>query len=160
VRGAIGDLTKDIMIRRVIPLSDQVDRTLSAERLMMRLSGFFGAMALLLACIGLYGVMAYQVAQRTGEIGVRLALGATKRRIVGLILGETTSVIVAGVLVGLLLASVTTRLLTTFLFGVGSTDLTTIALAVGLLVASAAVAAYVPAHRAADVDPNVALRAN
>jgi predicted permease len=160
VRGAIGGLTKDIMIRRVIPLSDQVDRTLSAERLMMRLSGFFGAMALLLACIGLYGVMAYQVAQRTGEIGIRLALGATKRRIVGLVLGETTSVIVVGILVGLLLASVTTRLLTAFLFGVGSTDPTTITVAVGLLVASATVAAYLPAHRAADVDPNVALRAN
>jgi predicted permease len=160
VRGAIGDLTKDIMIRRVIPLSDQVDRTLSAERLMMRLSGFVGAVALLLACVGLYGVMAYQVAQRTGEIGIRLALGATKRRIVGLVLGETASVIVAGIVVGLTLASMTTRLLTTFLYGVGSTDPGTIAVAIGLLIASAALAAYVPAHRAADVDPNVALRAN
>jgi predicted permease len=160
VRLAIGDVTKDIMIRRVVPLADQVDRTLSAERLMMRLSGFFSAVALLLACVGLYGVMAYQVAQRTGEIGIRLALGATKRRIVGLVLGETMSVIVAGILVGLMLANMATRLLTAFLYGVGSTDPGTIAVAVGLLVASAAIAAYVPAHRAADVDPNVALRAN
>jgi ABC-type lipoprotein release transport system permease subunit len=160
VRRAISDSTNDIMIRRVVPLSDQVDRTLSAERLMMRLSGFFGAVALLLACVGLYGVMAYQVAQRTPEIGIRLALGATKRRIVGLVLGETTSVILVGVLVGLLLAGLTTRLLTAFLYGVGSTDPGTIAVAVGLLVASATLAAYLPAQRAADVDPNVALRAN
>jgi predicted permease len=158
VRQAVADVTRDIMIRQIVTLSDQVDRSLASERLMMRLAGFFGVVALVLACIGLYGVLAYQVAQRTGEIGIRLALGATPRAVVTLVVGETAYVVLAGIAVGLLLALGTTRVLSGFLFGLTPTDPGTIALAVGLLASSAALAAYLPSRRAAGVDPIVALR--
>jgi predicted permease len=158
VRRAVADVTKDIMIRRVVTLSDQVDRSLASERLMMRLSGFFGAVALLLACIGLYGVLAYQVAQRTREIGIRLALGAPRRGIIGLVLGDTAVVVLAGMAIGLSLAIGTTRLLSSFLYGLTPTDPTTLAFATAVLVGSAALAAYFRARRAASVDPTVALR--
>jgi ABC-type antimicrobial peptide transport system permease subunit len=125
---------------------------------MMRLASFFGGVALLLACIGLYGVIAYQVAQRSGEIGIRLALGATRRAIVRLVLGETAYVVTAGVALGLVLTFSVTRMLSTFLFGLTPTDPATIAIAVALFIASAALAVYVPARRAAGVDPHVALR--
>jgi predicted permease len=158
VRQAIADVTKDVMIQRVDTLADQVDRSLAADQLMMRLSSFFGVVALLLASVGLYGVLAYQVAQRTPEIGIRLALGATRAGIVQLVLGETAAVVAGGIVIGLALALSTTRLLASFLFGVTPTDPATLAFATALLVGSAALAAYVPSRRAAGVDPNVALR--
>jgi hypothetical protein len=158
VRQAISGVTKDIMIQRVVTLTDQVDGSLAADRLMMRLSGFFGVVALLLACVGLYGVLAYQVAQRTPEIGIRLALGATKTGIIQLVLGETAAVVVGGIVLGLALALGTTRLLASFLFGLTPRDPATLAVATVLLAGSAALAAYFPSRRAAGVDPNVALR--
>jgi predicted permease len=158
VRQAIADVTKDVMIQRVNTLADQVDRSLAADQLMMRLSSFFGVVALLLACVGLYGVLAYQVAQRTPEIGIRLALGATGAGIVQLVLRETAAVVAGGIVIGLALALSTTRLLTSFLFGLTPTDPATLAFATAVLVACATVAAYVPSRRAAGVDPNVALR--
>jgi ABC-type antimicrobial peptide transport system permease subunit len=158
VRQALAEVSKDIMIRRVVSLSDQVDQSLAAEWLIMRLCTFFGALALLLACVGLYGVMAYSVTQRTGEIGIRMALGASERSILWLVLRETGGVVVAGVAVGVPLAFASTRLVSAFLFGLTATDPQTIALATLLLLAAAAVAAYLPARRAASVDPIVALR--
>ena len=158
VRQALADVSKDIMIRRVVSLSDQVDQSLAAEWLIMRLCSFFGALALLLACVGLYGVVAYSVTQRTGEIGIRMALGATEHSILWLVLRETTRVVVAGVVVGVPLAFASTRLVSAFLFGLTPTDPQTIALATLVLLAAAGVAAYLPARRAAAVDPIVALR--
>jgi ABC-type lipoprotein release transport system permease subunit len=158
VRQALADVSKDLMLRRVLSLSDQVDQSLAAERLIMRLCSFFSVLALLLACVGLYGVMAYSVTQRTGEIGIRMALGATGQSILWLVLRETTRVIVAGVAIGVPLAFASTRLVSAFLFGLTATDPGTIALATALLLAAAALAAYLPARRAAAVDPIVALR--
>jgi predicted permease len=158
IRQAIADVTKDVMIQRVVTLTDQVDHSLAADRLMMRLSTFFGMVALLLACVGLYGVLAYQVAQRIPEIGIRLALGATRAGIINLVLGETAAVVAAGIILGVALALSTTRLLATFLFGLTPRDPATVALATALLVGSAALAAYLPSRNAAGVDPNVALR--
>jgi predicted permease len=158
IRQALGDSIPDVMIRRVVTLSDQVTASLSAERLIMRLFGFFGAAALLLACIGLYGVLAYSVAQRTAEIGVRLALGATRRAIMRLVLGETAAMVITGVALGLVLALGATRLLARFLYGVTPTDLPSFAAAVTLLVATASVAAWLPSWRATRVDPTTALR--
>jgi len=158
VRQALAEVTKDVMIRRVVTLSDQVDRSLAAENLMVRLSTFFGGVALLLASIGLYGVLAYSVARRTGEIGIRMALGATRSGIIRLVLGETASVILAGVGLGIALALGSTRLLSAFLYGLTPTDPSTIAIATAVLGAAATLAAYFPSRRAARVDPNVALR--
>jgi ABC-type antimicrobial peptide transport system permease subunit len=146
------------MIRRVVTLSDQVDRSLAAENLMVQLSIFFGGVALLLASVGLYGVLAYSVARRTGEIGIRMALGATRSGIIRLVLGETASVILAGVGLGIALALGSTRLLSAFLYGLTPTDPSTIAIATAVLGGAATLAAYFPSRRAAGVDPNVALR--
>ena len=158
VRQALADVSKDIMIRRVVSLSDQVDQSLAAEWLIMRLCSFFSVLALLLACVGLYGVMAYSVTQRTGEIGIRMALGATERSILQLILRETMRVVATGVVIGVPLAFASSRLVSAFLFGLTPTDPQTIALATLVLLAAAGVAAYLPARRAAAVDPIVALR--
>jgi ABC-type antimicrobial peptide transport system permease subunit len=158
VREAVADVTKDVMIQRAATLTEYVDRSLGAERLMMRLSSFFAVVASLLACIGLYGVLAYQVAQRTPEIGVRMALGATRHRIMRLVLGETLSQVVTGLLLGLALTLGAARLLSSLLYGLTPYDPPTIVLAVALFVGSAALAAYLPCRRAANVDPNAALR--
>jgi predicted permease len=159
VRQALAEVTKDIMIRRVLPLTEQVDQSLAAERLTMRLCSFFGGLALVLACVGLYGVMAYAVAQRTAEIGVRMALGANATAVVWLVFRETTHMILLGVAIGLPLALASTRLLSGFLYGLTATDPATIAIATACLVAAAALSAYIPARRATRVDPLVALRA-
>jgi predicted permease len=158
IRAAIDDVTKDIMIRRVVSLSEQVDRTLTPERLMMRLASFFGLVALLLSSVGLYGVLAYQVTQRTGEIGIRLALGATSAEIVRLVLRDTAGVVIAGVAAGLALAIGVTRILTSFLYGLTPTDPATTALAAAVLISATALAAYLPSRRAARVEPTIALR--
>jgi predicted permease len=158
VRQALADVAPDIMIKRFVALSDQVDQSVSAERLIMRLSSFFGVVALLLACIGLYGVLAYSVTQRTSEIGVRLALGATPRAIMRLVLGNSATMVLTGVALGLLLAVGATRWLASFLYGVTPTDAGTFASAIALLVATASAAALIPSWRATRVDPTVALR--
>jgi len=159
VRQALAEVTKDIMIRRVVPLTEQVDQSLAAERLTMRVCTFFGCLALALACVGLYGVIAYAVAQRTAEIGVRMALGANAKAVVWLVFRETGRVILTGVAIGLPLALASTRLLSGFLYGLTATDPVTVATATASLVAAAALSAYIPARRAARVDPLVALRA-
>lgn len=158
IRHTLADAVPDVMIRRVVTLTDQVDRSLSAERLIMRLLGFFGAAALLLACIGLYGVLAYSVAQRTAEIGVRLALGATRRAITQLVLVDSAAIVIAGIAVGLVISLAATRLLAGFLYGITPTDARTLAAAIAMLAASAMVAAYLPSRRAARVDPAMTLR--
>src|SRR5262249_39939273 len=104
VRRIVGELTKDIMIRRVATLSDQVDQTLAAGRLVMRLCSFFGVLALLLACLGLYGVLSYTFARRTAEIGIRVALGATPRAVIRMVLADALWMLVIGVAGGCLLA--------------------------------------------------------
>jgi predicted permease len=158
VREALSSVTKDIMIRQTITLSDQVDSSLAAERLLLRLCVVFGALALVLACVGLYGVIAYSVAQRTTEIGVRVALGATPFSVMRGVLRETLLLVVAGVALGIPAALASGRLLVTFLYGLTPRDPGTIALATGILFAAATLAAVLPAIRASRVDPNVALR--
>jgi predicted permease len=158
VREALSSVTKDIMIRQVIRLSDQVDSSLAAEQLLLRLCLVFGALALVLACVGLYGVIAYSVAQRTTEIGVRVALGATPLGIMRGVVSETLVLVIAGVALGIPAALAAGRLLVTFLYGLTPRDPTTIAAATAILFAAATIAAVIPALRAARVDPNVALR--
>ncbi len=142
----------------VRPLSAQVDATLVEERMMATLAGAFGLLALTLACVGLYGLLAYSVAQRTKEIGIRMALGAPGRRVVRLVLQGGARLVVIGIVLGLPAAWAASRWIESMLFGLTPTDPAAIGGAVVLLAAAAQLAAYVPARRASRVDPMVALR--
>jgi len=148
----------DIMLTDIATLNERIDQSLVQERLVATLSLFFGLLALLLACIGLYGVMSYDVACRTNEIGIRMALGANANRVVRLVLRETLWWVVLGLTLGLAAALVTTRWLESLLFGLKPHDPLTIGLAALALLAVATVAAYLPARRASRVSPLVALR--
>jgi predicted permease len=154
IRGA----GSDILITNIASFNEQIDQSLVRERLVATLSLFFGALALLLACIGLYGVMSYDVARRTHEIGVRMALGASSRRVMRLVLRETLLWVALGSALGLGAALATTRWVESLLFGLKPHDPLTIGLAAIVLLAVAAVAAYLPARRASRVDPMAALR--
>lgn len=135
-----------------------VEATILRERLMATLSGFFGLLALLLACVGLYGILSYSVASRTNEIGIRMALGAKRRDVLWLILREALWLVVVGVAVGLPLIFAVTRLASTLLFGLTPTDPVSLLFAALLMLAVALVAGYLPSRRATRVDPMVALR--
>src|SRR5262249_15359955 len=139
----------DILLRDVATLNERVDQSLMQERLVATLSLFFGLLALLLACIGLYGVTSYDVARRTHEIGVRMALGANANRVVGLVLRETLGWVALGMALGLGVALATMRWVESLLFGLKPHDPLTIGLAALVLLAVAAVAGYLPARRAA-----------
>jgi putative ABC transport system permease protein len=139
-------------------LKPMIEATILRERLMATLSGFFGLLALLLACIGLYGILSYSVASRTNELGIRMALGAEARNVRWLILREAFLLLLAGVAVGLPLIVAVTRLATTLLYGLTPTDPVSLGLAALSLFAVTLLASYVPARRATKVDPMVALR--
>lgn len=158
VRDAVRSANGDVMIRGIVSLTDQVNQSLAAERLMMRLASALGALALLLACVGLYGVMSYAVTQRAGEIGIRMALGATQPSVVWMALRQTLTVVALGLATGIPLALIAARLISGFLYGLTSRDPATLTIAAVVLFGSAMLAAYVPARRAASVDPVIALR--
>ena len=135
------------------------DATLARERLLAELASWFGLLALVLACIGLYGTMSFAVARRTNEIGTRLALGATRARIIGGLMIEFGTPVVLGAAGGIIATLAASRLLSRFLFGLDATDPTTIGAAVLVLGLAAAGAAFLPARRASGTDPLIALRA-
>jgi len=139
-------------------LDRQLSESLTLMRVIATLSAFFGALAVLLATIGLYGIMAYNVARRRNEIGVRIALGAEQSRVVRMVLGEVTRVVVAGAAIGVVVSVAVTRLVTSFLYGVKPTDVATLTSAVVLLATVGIAAAALPAWRAARLDPVEALR--
>ncbi len=145
---------------RYAPLSRQVADALAQERLMARLAAVFGMIALSLAVVGLYGLVSYSVATRRAEIGVRVALGATRSAILALILGDVGRMMIAGVAAGSALALLSSRGVGSLLFGLEPTDLTTLAIAGGALLLTGLVAALLPARRAAGIDPLTALREN
>src|SRR6267142_1489703 len=132
--------------RRAIP--QVIEQTLTQEKLVAKLSSFFGVLALMLAAIGLYGVMAYAVVRRTQEIGIRMALGAQRWDVLWLVLRETLGLVAIGAVIGMLAALAATRLVASQLFGVSPADPLAICGAVTLLMAVAALAAYLPARRA------------
>jgi ABC-type antimicrobial peptide transport system permease subunit len=144
--------------RRTSSTRTQTEDSLLRERLLATLSSFFGGLALLLACLGLYGLMAYAVARRTAEIGIRMALGAPREQIVWLVLRGTLSLVTAGILLGVPLSLWAARYANALLFGVGSADPVVLAISIAALMAVTALAAYLPARRASRVDPVVALR--
>jgi predicted permease len=142
----------------VRPLSAQVEATIVQERMMATLGGAFGLLALTLTCIGLYGLLAYSVAQRTKEIGIRMALGAQGSRVLALVLEGGTRLVLIGIALGLPAAWAASRWVESMLFGLTPTDPATIGGATVLLTTAAQLAAYLPARRASRLDPLVALR--
>jgi predicted permease len=143
---------------RIRPLTAQVERTLVQERLVATLAASFGALALIMACIGLYGLLAYTVTRRTREIGIRMALGAERARVLRLMLRHAVHLLIFGIALGLPAAWLASRWIATLLFGLTPTDPATILLAAAVLSAFALLAGFLPALRASRVDPTVALR--
>ena len=158
IRREIQAVDPDLPVFGVRSLRSSIAASLAARRFAMQLLGFFAATALLLAAIGIYGVMAYFVSQRTGEIGVRMALGAQRRDVLKLIVRQGMSFALAGVAIGFIVSLALARLISGMLFGVSPNDPITLALFTLLLAGVALLANYVPARRAAMVDPMTALR--
>ncbi|MGC0772264.1 MAG: ABC transporter permease [Candidatus Acidiferrum sp.] len=158
VRDAIAAVDPTVPTGSVRSMEQVLSRSLALRSFMMFLLGLFAALALVLASVGIYGVVSFAVSQRTREIGVRMALGAHPRDVLRLILGEGLKLVLAGVLLGIIAALAMTRLLSTLIYGVSVTDPLIFLFVVALLVAVALAACFVPARRAMQVDPIVALR--
>jgi predicted permease len=158
IRQAVQSIDRNLPLFGVRAQSELIALSFARERLFATLSSFFGLLALALVSIGLYGVMSYTVARRTHEIGIRMALGATGGAVLRMALGEALWLVLTGSAIGLVAALAATRWLTHLLYGVTPADPLTLGLATLLLLAVATLAGYLPARRAARVDPLVALR--
>jgi predicted permease len=158
IRDAVAELDANLPIYAIKTQSDQIDRSLFQERLIARLSSFFGGLSLMLSCIGLYGLISYEVTRRTHEIGIRIALGARQQDVLRLHVGHGIALTAAGAVLGAGAAFGVTRYLGSILYGVRPTDPTTLIVSIMLLAIVALVACYIPARRAARVDPIIALR--
>jgi ABC-type antimicrobial peptide transport system permease subunit len=152
-------LGSDIVVTERMTLEQQVDAALVQERLLSAVGGFFAVLALVLSAVGLYGLLAHLVGQRTSEIGIRMALGADRGAVVWMILRRSLWLVAIGVTAGIPAALLAARPLSSLLYGLAPTDPVTIAGGVAALTATALIAAYLPARRAAHIDPITALRA-
>jgi putative ABC transport system permease protein len=146
------------VLTSVRTLEEIRERSVGDRRFVMVLIGGFAVLALVLAAIGIYGVLAYSVTRRTREIGVRMALGAVRGRVVSMVLGDSLAPVAIGGVVGIVAALAATRLMKSMLYGVSTTDPVTLASVLVVLLAVATFASLIPAIRAARVDPIVALR--
>jgi predicted lysophospholipase L1 biosynthesis ABC-type transport system permease subunit len=158
VRQAIWSIDRNQPVARIRPMEEIIDRQLSTPSQSSALLGAFALLALLLASLGIYGVLSYAVIQRMNEIGVRMALGATSREIMLSFGGRGLTFTLTGLVIGLALAAIAARSMTALLYGFQPDYVPTVAVVSLILLAVAALACFVPARRAADVDPVVALR--
>jgi putative ABC transport system permease protein len=158
IQRSVRELNPRLQVVGLKTMDDVVNESLVQERFVAQLASFFSLLALLLACVGLYGTMSYAVTKRTSEIGIRMAVGARSWDVVWLVMRETMLLVAVGVTIGLIAALATTRLISSMLFGLTPYDPVTIAVAALLMVAVAALAGYLPARRASRVDPLTALR--
>ncbi len=158
VRQAVAQIDHSLPLAYTGTMVEQVNRSLAGQSLIAQLSSFFGLLAALLACIGIYGLAAYAVTRRTNEIGIRMALGAEASGVLWMVMRESLTLAALGVAIGIPVSLAAARLIASVLYGLKTTDPATIALAALVMIAVAALAAYLPARRAAKVDPMVALR--
>jgi predicted permease len=164
-RASIGTLTRvlkamqpGLVVQDATTLDEQVNASLARERLVATISGFFAAIALLLACIGVYGTLAYSVTRRTAEVGIRMTLGARRGEVLWMVLREALMLVGGGIVTGALTARAATKWIGSMLFGLQPGDLTTIAIYAAAMLIVALLAGYLPARRAASLDPMKALR--
>jgi predicted permease len=157
IREAVRQVDSGLPLMDVSTQAEQIDKNLQQERVFAQAYALFGALAMLIASIGLFGLMSYSVARRTNEIGIRMALGAESRHVLKLVMAESMTLVVVGIVVGLAAALAAGRLVTALLFGLAATDALSLVAATLTMLIVSSLAAYLPARRAARVDPLVAL---
>ena len=157
VRDVVRQIDPNLPVTDVSTQIEQVERRFAQEKLFAQAYSLFGGLALLLASIGLFGLMSYSVSRRTNEIGIRMALGAQRNDVLRLVMRESMILVVIGVLLGVMIAVNASHFVSTLLFGLPPTDPISIAIAIIVMVAVSALAGYLPARRASRVDPMVAL---
>jgi ABC-type antimicrobial peptide transport system permease subunit len=160
VRAAVRETDPRLRITGITTLAQRVDRKLGVELLVADITGFFGGLTLLLVSVGIYGTVAYAVAARTNEIGIRMALGARPASVLRAVLRDVVAVLAVGLAAGVAAALAGGRMVGSMLFGLGPADLTTMVLAALVLSVTCVVAGYIPARRASRVDPMSAMRAD
>jgi predicted permease len=158
VRKVLADAEPGLPVYDIIPLEERLSRGLTNDRLVSNLTAIFGGIALLLACLGLYGTISYGVTRRVRELGLRMALGADRRNVLWLVIREAMLLVVIGAVIGLPLAYAAGRSVNTLLYGVAPLDVGPYTIAAVMLAIVGSVAAFLPAHRASRIDPMVALR--
>jgi predicted permease len=157
LRQTVREIDPNLPLMNVTTQVEQVEKRLQQERVFAQAYTLFGALALLLASIGLFGLMSYSVARRTNEIGIRMALGAKNQDVLRLVMSESMTLVTVGAGVGLVAALAAHRLVATLLYGLAATDVVTMLVSVTVMLGVSALAGYLPARRAARVDPLVAL---
>jgi putative ABC transport system permease protein len=158
VKRALHEVDKDLYVPPLESMSSILGKHLTTPRFNMMLLAIFAGVAMVLAAIGIYGVIAYTVTQRTREIGIRMALGAQRTQMLQMILRQSLTLVAIGLTSGFLIALASTRVMRTLLYGVGANDVSTYAIVSFLLGGAAFLASYIPARRAMKVDPMIALR--
>ncbi len=158
LRQTVRSADANLPISELKTMEQEIDESVFADRMVSTLSAFFGLLATLLAAIGLYGVISYSVSRRTAEIGIRVALGANQRMVLGLVLKEGLALVAIGVVCGSAAAFAVTRLIANLLYNVPAKDPITFVTFAAVLILVALVAIYIPARRAARLDPVIALR--
>ncbi len=155
---AAHEIDPEIYVGEVKLMTKMIGQQFARPKFNMMLLGIFATVAMVLAAIGIYGVIAYSVTQRTREIGIRMALGAQRTQMLGMVLRQSMTLVIIGIAIGFLVALAATRVLATLLYGVSANDLSIYAIVIVLLGGAALLASYIPARRAMKVDPMVALR--
>ncbi len=158
VRQSIRQIDRNLPIVSLRTVNEQIDRRLITERLVAKLASFFGAVALFMAAIGLYGVMSYSMSRRTSEIGIRMALGASGTSVIRMVLGETLGIVAIGIVIGLSCSLALGKWISSKLYGLTAADPAAIVIATLIILSSALLAGFVPARRASRIDPMVSLR--
>jgi len=158
IRQAVRSIDKNLPVTDIESLNDALGQSISQERFRTFLLGSFSAIALVLAAVGIFGVISYSASQRTHEIGIRIALGAGRRDVLRLILGQGTKLALSGLGIGVVAAVLLMRLMSSLLYSISATDPVTFASVTVILLSVALIACYIPARRAMRVDPMVALR--
>ena len=158
VREAVRQANARVPVSDIRTQTADIDRTINQEITFARLCSAFAILATMIACVGLYGAVSYSVVRRTGEIGIRMALGAQRAGVVRMVLREVLALVAAGLLIGMAAALATSKFVASFLYGMKPNDPVALTLGVITLLAAALLAAYVPARQASRIDPLVALR--